>query len=198
MGQQQTSIFEFMYENYSIEKPIRLIELFSGIGAQSKALENLGADFENWRTCDWAVPSIHAYTAIHKFHLLPCLSREEFAKANERLKGVSLNYNTPISPSALVKKPQEWKDEIAQSIAYSRNLVNIMNVHAEDLDITDTEHYTYVMTYSFPCQDLSLAGNKKGMSVSQSAGGTRSGLLWEVERILDELREREREVSLKC
>ena len=39
------------------------------------------------------------------------------------------------------------------------------------------------MTYSFPCQDLSLAGKQKGMS---KGNNTRSGLLWEVERILDE------------
>jgi DNA (cytosine-5)-methyltransferase 1 len=39
------------------------------------------------------------------------------------------------------------------------------------------------MTYSFPCQDLSLAGKQKGM---RKGSGTRSGLLWEVERILDE------------
>ena len=38
------------------------------------------------------------------------------------------------------------------------------------------------MTYSFPCQDLSLAGNRKGMSDTS----TRSGMLWEVERILSE------------
>lgn len=39
------------------------------------------------------------------------------------------------------------------------------------------------MTYSFPCQDLSIAGHQKGM---KKGTGTRSGLLWEVERILDE------------
>ena len=39
------------------------------------------------------------------------------------------------------------------------------------------------MTYSFPCQDLSVAGHQKGM---KKGSGTRSGLLWEVERILDE------------
>ena len=43
------------------------------------------------------------------------------------------------------------------------------------------------MTYSFPCQDLSLAGKRQGMETSQADGGTRSGLLWEVERILNEL-----------
>ncbi len=42
------------------------------------------------------------------------------------------------------------------------------------------------MTYSFPCQDLSIAGNQKGM---KKGDNTRSGLLWEVERLLDECRE---------
>ena len=40
-------------------------------------------------------------------------------------------------------------------------------------------------TYSFPCQDLSLAGKRQGMSDTT----TRSGLLWEVERILMECKE---------
>ena len=35
-------------------------------------------------------------------------------------------------------------------------------------------------TYSFPCQDLSVAGKQAGISV-----GTRSGLLYEVERLLE-------------
>lgn len=40
-----------------------------------------------------------------------------------------------------------------------------------------------LMTYSFPCQDLSVAGKQQGMS---KGSGTRSGLLWEVERLLNE------------
>ena len=36
-------------------------------------------------------------------------------------------------------------------------------------------------TYSFPCQDISIAGLKKGL---EQGSGTRSGLLWEVERLL--------------
>ena len=56
---------------------------------------------------------------------------------------------------------------------------DITQVH--DLDITNTDKHTYIMTYSFPCQDLSLAGKGRGMSK-----GTRSGLLWEVERLLKE------------
>ena len=42
------------------------------------------------------------------------------------------------------------------------------------------------MTYSFPCQDLSLAGKQKGMAKGEN---TRSGLLWEVERLLNECEE---------
>ena len=41
-----------------------------------------------------------------------------------------------------------------------------------------------LLTYSFPCQDLSTGGKTRGMS---KGSGTRSGLLWEIERILGEL-----------
>lgn len=37
-----------------------------------------------------------------------------------------------------------------------------------------------LVTYSFPCQDLSIAGKREGM-----AEGTRSGLVWEVVRLLE-------------
>lgn len=60
---------------------------------------------------------------------------------------------------------------------------DITKLKGEDLGIVDTEKYTYIMTYSFPCQDLSLSGKQKGMS---KGTGTRSGLLWEVERLLNE------------
>lgn len=60
---------------------------------------------------------------------------------------------------------------------------DIRNVKGEDLGIVDTQTFTYLLTYSFPCQDLSLAGKQKGMT---KGSGTRSGLLWEVERLLNE------------
>ena len=60
---------------------------------------------------------------------------------------------------------------------------DITKIHAVDLDIKDTDKYTYVLTYSFPCQDLSVAGKQKGMV---KGSGTRSGLLWEVERLIEE------------
>ncbi len=59
---------------------------------------------------------------------------------------------------------------------------DIRDIHASDLDMAN-HNYQYIMTYSFPCQDLSKAGKQKGMS---KGSGTRSGLLWEVERIIGE------------
>lgn len=64
---------------------------------------------------------------------------------------------------------------------------DIRDIHASDLEITDTDKYCYIMTYSFPCTDLSVAGKMKGM---KKGSGTRSGLLWEVERLLKEMDER--------
>lgn len=63
---------------------------------------------------------------------------------------------------------------------------NITTIKGDDLEITNTQFYTYLMTYSFPCQDLSLAGKGAGMTKGNS---TRSGLLWEVERLLNECKE---------
>lgn len=64
--------------------------------------------------------------------------------------------------------------------------MDITKVHAEDLNICDTDTFTYLLTYSFPCTDLSVAGKQAGMS---KGSGTRSGLLWEVERILTEIKD---------
>ena len=70
---------------------------------------------------------------------------------------------------------------------------DIRDVHGKDLEICDKDKYAYILTYSFPCTDLSVAGKMKGMSKADWKKGesTRSGLLWEVERILKELPEKE-------
>lgn len=56
----------------------------------------------------------------------------------------------------------------------------------ESLNIVDTDKYNYILTYSFCCQDLSIIGSKKGMV---EGSGTRSSLLWEVKRLLNECKE---------
>lgn len=131
----QTDIFGYLYPDYKITKPIRLIELFAGVGTQAMALRDLGADFVHHRVVEMDPFAIKSYNAIHGTSFVP---------------------------------------------------TDIATVSALDLKITDTDRYEYIMTYSFPCQDLSKAGKQKGMS---KGNGTRSGLLWEVERLLKELNE---------
>ena len=130
----QLSLFDGN-KQFKIDKPIRLIELFAGIGSQAKALKNLDADFEHYRICEFDKYAVKSYNAVH---------------------------GTDFSTSDITK------------------------ITADDLGIVDTDKYCYIMTYSFPCQDLSNAGLGKGMA---KGSGTRSGLLWEVERLLEECKE---------
>lgn len=183
---QQCSLWAEMFEAKHINKPVRLIEMFAGIGAQHKALSNLGVAFETYKIAEWAVPSILAYNAIHTKDFTDYSLGKTKEEMLERIKGVSQDYNTPIK--GLEKKPIEWIKNVYNNCVATHNLINIMNVHGKDLEIVDTDKYEYILTYSFPCQDLSLAGKRCGMTTSQSEGGTRSGLLWEVERILNELK----------
>lgn len=175
------TIFDFLYPKYKIEKPIRLIELFSGYGSQALALKYLGVRFEHWRISEWATKSIQAYNDLH------IQDYEDYSKeyTDEEIidllleYGISINYNNPATKEQI--KRQKYR-RIYNNIKATNNLVNIQNVKGEDLKIENTEEYEYIMTYSFPCQDLSLAGKRKGMKDTS----TRSGMLWEVERILKE------------
>ena len=129
------NIFELLYPKYKITKPIRLIELFAGIGSQAKALKNINANFETYKVVEFDKYAISSYNAIH---------------------------NTNFKP------------------------LDITKINGKDLEIIDTNNYTYLLTYSFPCQDLSCQGKGKGM---KKGSNTRSGLLWQVERLLTETNE---------
>jgi len=138
----QMSIFDFISNDnvqdnaeteISIDKELRLIEMFAGYGSQAYALKMLGVKFTHHFVCEFDKYACKSYSAIH---------------------------NVDITP------------------------IDIKTVKGSDLNITDTDKYMYFMTYSFPCTDLSVAGKQLGMSRDS---GTRSGLLWEVERILKEL-----------
>lgn len=176
-------------EQFKITNHIRLIELFAGVGSQAMALRDMGADFESWLTCEWWTQANASYKAIHKEHdttdYSAGMTREEvidflFAK------GISADSKKPMTRDQIKKKPEQWQRDTYNNIVATKNLVNIQNVHGSDLKIVDTEKNTYILTYSFPCQDLSVAGKMRGMD---KGSNTRSSMLWEVERILNECEE---------
>ena len=186
------TIFDELYPKFKITKPIRLIEFFAGYGSQALALKYLGVKFEHWKICEWAVKSIQAYKDIH---FNTCYADTDYNYAHGILKedlvnylynkGISNNYNEPMTKQQIERLNEKQLQTIYNNIAITHNLVNIQQVKGKDLKIKDKDKYDYILTYSFPCQDLSLAGKGKGMSDTT----TRSGMLWEVERILKELKE---------
>lgn len=167
---------------------LRLIELFSGIGAQAKALKNLNIPFEHWRTCEWEINAMKSYKAIHSIYNVDYSEKYSKEELIEILcnANISNNGKEPMQHSTIKHKNEKWLREVYNAIVCTNNMTDITKVHGIDLGIIDKEKYTYIMTYSFPCQDLSIAGKQKGMI---KGGGTRSGLLWEVERILKECEE---------
>ena len=184
---EQSDLFEASFDKPSLPKRIRLIEFFAGIGAQAKALEILGADFEHWRTCEWSWQSITAYNAIHMGGKIEDTSSLSYDEVIERIRGVSNDYNQPMTDKQLRAKGEEWARTLLGRMMANRNFCpDVSRLRASDLGIRERERYTYILTYSFPCQDLSNAGQMAGMG---RGSGTRSGLLWEVERILLECKE---------
>lgn len=171
---------------FKFTKPIRLITLFSGYDSQALALKYLGVPFEHYHTCEWAIPSIQALKDLHFDYdngdYSTGLSKADLVDILYR-KGVSADYNQPLTKEQLNRYGETKLRTIFNNIVATCNLVSICNIKGKDLEIVDTDKYEYIMTYSFPCQDLSAAGLGKGM---ERGSGTRSGLLWEVERLLKE------------
>lgn len=188
----QMNLFNFNREYKKINKPVRLIEFFSGLGAQARGLQILGVPFEHYKTCEWAAPSIEAYNAIHLKDWTDYSKGKTKEELIQYLDGnISTNYDEPCD---VHKKNEEWLRKVYNNCIATHNLMNIMKVRGDDLKIEENDKYEYLLTYSFPCQDLSNAGHKKGMS--QKDGGTRSGLIWEVERILCELDSKNKHIDI--
>ena len=170
-----------MFEKKLIKKPIRIIELFGGYGSQYMALKYLGANVESYKLVEWEVAAIEAYTRFH--HEYKHFECDDLTSELYNL-GISNDGKVPMTLQQIERRSDEWKQKVYNNIRSSNNLVNILTTKGKDLEIVEKDKYEYIMTYSFPCQDLSLAGKGAGLGE-----GTRSGLLWQVERILLELKD---------
>lgn len=185
---EQITMFDLMYETYKVDKPVRLIELFAGVGSQAMALKVLGVPFEHYLICEWEAHATASYKQIHMEHdntdYSADLTDEQLIDILSNL-GISVDGKNPLSRKQIAGHSygEQWRRECYNNFKATHNLVNIMAAKGADLGIVDTDKFVYLLTYSFPCQDLSLAGKMKGMS---KGSGTRSGLLWEVERLLNE------------
>lgn len=110
---------------------IKLLSLFSGIGAFEKALDKVGG-----------------------YELVNYCEIDKFAS-----KAYSLIHNEPIT----------------------KNLVDVTKIDCDKLP-----KGIDLVTYGFPCQDISIAGKQKGLS--DSGVQTRSGLVFDALRIIEEVK----------
>lgn len=201
-----------MYEN-TILKNLRLVELCSGIGAQAKGLEHTGLfQVESVATADLDKEVVVSYAAIHcgltnelieSYENYP--SKEEMAaELTAKRLGYDFKNDKPYDWYKLSRKKDKTKGIEKYWLAdhLSHNLGDMMQIDAlPDCDF---------LTYSCPCTDLSIAGHQEGLkwtckdcghtydpaaySVeerylcpvcgSKHVKSTRSGLLYEVERLL--------------
>lgn len=163
----------------------KVIEAFSGIGSQAKALKNIGIEFEVVATVDWDINAIIGYDIIHngrpELDKYKLMTKEELV---ERLCKYTLSSDgkKPLEKNGIKRQSKSTLEHILAAIERSNNLVSITDVKGNDIpDDLD------LFTYSFPCQDLSIAGAWHGNNsgINREANN-RSGMLWQVERILME------------
>lgn len=189
MSSLQQSLFDEEKNEFSINKKIRLIEFFSGYNSQSMAMKRIGADYEMYKSSEWQTVSTNLSKAI--FHsddntdYSANLSDDEVKQGLIDM-GVSIDDEKPVDDKVLSRKGSTWCRKTYNNYKACHNLGSITNIKGKDLEIVDKDKYCYMLFYSFCCQDLSVAGKQAGMKKNS---GTRSGLLWEVERLLTECKE---------
>lgn len=185
-------------------KTFSMIELFSGIGAQERALRQLKIPYKIINTCDCDKDAVLSYAAM-RFDIDSAMKTYQFStqdKMIEELQNKGFGYDfmkgkhTITSRTPINKLKQYY---IADKL--SNNLGDISKVNRLP--------YADMVTYSFPCTDLSVAGKGEGMVNKCSCGyswpidfsdnneslicpscgakvqsSTRSGLLGQVQRLL--------------
>ena len=170
-----------------------IVELFSGIGSQAKALKNLGYTINTLGTCEWDLHAFIAYDAIHNSAELP----EDVArmKKEDILKQLSVytlsnNGKEKMEYKTLKTYSEDTLRRVYAAIIRSNNFVDVSSLTGEKMP-----EGVDILTYSFPCQDLSNVGAFHGYNKGiDKDSGSRSSLLWQVGRILGEMKDAEKEL----
>ena len=185
-------------------KTFSMIELFSGIGAQEKSLRQLKIPYRIINTCDCDKDAVLSYAAM-RFNIDEAMKTYQFPiqdKMIEELQNKGFGYDFMKSKHTITRRtPINKLKQYYIADKLSNNLGDISKV--------DRLPYADMITYSFPCTDLSVAGKGEGMVNKCSCGyswpidfsddneslicpscgakvqsSTRSGLLGQVQRLL--------------
>ena len=173
-------------------KTLKVLETFSGIGAQQKAISRINKANKNQvfkivATCEWDIFCNISYDAIHGGSKK--ISIPSQAKMKQFLKKFTWSRDTKdaMSEKQFNNLTPQIIKLLYQSVKRHNNFGSIIYLTAKDL-IAKVKDFD-VLTYSFPCQNLSTAGAFYSVNTGMSKEAkSRSGLLWEIERLLLELK----------
>lgn len=166
---------------------LKMIELFSGIGAQIRGFRNSGLfDVDVIGTSEIDKDAIVSYAAIHCGLTPELIENYDYPSVDEMIEYLErLNIGYVFEKN----KTFDWKKKRNSADLKKYYLACILSKNMGDITQIHELPYADFVTYSFPCTDLSIAGELKGIERRK----TRSGLLYEVERLLNAAAERERE-----
>lgn len=160
--------------------------LFSGGGMQERGIENTGLyDLNVISTSEIDKYAILAYAAVH-CGVTPEIIQQDFESDPANTNGSNdqfyIDYlaERRIGYDFVKNKTSNWDRCRSEELhkywfccEASHNLGDVMKI--QELPYAD------LWTYSFPCTDISIAGNQQGIK----GGLTRSGLVYEVTRLLE-------------
>ncbi|WP_323591054.1 DNA (cytosine-5-)-methyltransferase [Aliarcobacter butzleri] len=162
---------------------MKLFECFAGLGSQHRALCNVlnNKKFKSVGISEWYISAIIGNDTIHNgpqnsFKGYDTLDRELMLNFISKFT-LSMDSKTPYAHNKIKKFSYEKIRELYIALKRTKNYGSIVDIRGKDLP-----KKIGILTYSFPCHDVSTAGKGAGLEI-----GTRSGLLWEVKRILSEL-----------
>ena len=151
-------------------------EFFKGYGSQSMSLDAIGVPNKVVVGSEIDVDAIISYASVRH-------SQEELNKkidlTDDEIKkwlmdrNIGWDFQKKKSSIPRMKKDKLYK--LYNACILDNEVGDISLVNPNELPDFD------LMTYSFPCTDISVAGIQQGLA---KGSGTRSGLLWECEKII--------------
>lgn len=160
---------------------LRVFEAFAGYGSQRMALRNLGIEFDVVGISEIEGDVILSYAAIHSDFLEKREHINDYVPEDkEDMISFLEKINVPLDYKTFENRARKLNLTKLKDMYLANKLINnygdiqgIDPISLPDFDL---------FTYSFPCQDISVAGYQCGL---RENSGTRSSLLWECCKIIE-------------
>ena len=159
---------------------LKVFEAFAGYGSQRMALRNLGIPFEVVGISEIVEDALLSYAAIHTDFLLKREHIDDYIDTKDSMVNYLEMINVPLDYKTFKNRAKSLRTDKLKEMYLANKLIKNYG------DITKINPYKLpdfdLFTYSFPCQDISVAGYQHGLN---SHSGTRSSLLWECCKIIE-------------